>query len=103
MRIKIKKTLEWEMVDEVKEVNLGGVNFDVDVSWKKDIKLNDREDNSHDIFLMTFFHVQKAMPNSLMNVIKTQTCHATSQLFMTKLNSMMGTLMIWIGWLNNVI
>ena len=55
----------------MEEVNLGGVNFDVDVSWKKDIKLNDHEDNLHDIFLMTFFHVQKVMPNLLMNIIKT--------------------------------
>ena len=47
---KIEKTLEWEMIDEVEEVNLGGVNFDIDVSWKKDIKLNDHEDNLHDIF-----------------------------------------------------
>ena len=52
---KIEKTLEWEIIDEVEEVNLGGVNFDVDVSWKKDIKLNDHEDNSHDIFFDDFF------------------------------------------------
>ena len=52
---KIEKTLKWEIIDELKVVNLGGVNFDIDVSWKKDIKLNDNEDNLHNIFFDDFF------------------------------------------------
>ena len=32
---KIEKKLEWEIVAETEECDLGGVDFDLDVSWKK--------------------------------------------------------------------
>ena len=41
----IDKKLEWVTIDDEYSVNLGGIDFESDAEWKKDIELNPNDDN----------------------------------------------------------
>ena len=50
-------------MDNTDSVNLGGVNFESDVEWKKDTALNPNNDDLAEALLNISFHAQKDMLN----------------------------------------
>ena len=65
----LQKELEWDRIDATNSVNFGGIDFDAQVEWRKDIELNANGENFSEVHFENFFPCTKYMLNSLMIVI----------------------------------
>ena len=60
---KLEKEFEWNIKDNKYYIDLGGVDFDTEVEWKKDIKLNPNNEHVLKVYFEHLFPRMKVHAN----------------------------------------
>ena len=77
----LEKEFEWDMIDDSNCIDIGGgVDFDAEVKWRKNVALNPIHENILEAHFGNFFPRANDMLNFLMSAIILEGHHSAAQL-----------------------